>query len=153
MARLTVLLSTPVKGLHCPINPSSTAMLYKYAHIERSGIACYSTVLKIRLKVNNDVMKGKNIEEASSQKIVAFTGNWWTATLAESAANIRAGRTGLYMPPSHSQEDVPIPFIEYIVQYLSFIKSNEFYFYCKTIYGKICEARQRVKCNGMGKFN
>ena len=52
-----------------------------------------------------EVVSGKSIEEASGQKIGAFTGNWWTATLAEGAAMSKAARTGFYTSPAYSTDD------------------------------------------------
>lgn len=80
---------------------------YRYPSIEAlyaSLSETYQMATKTKRAVD-DVVKGKSIEEASGQTIGAFSGNWWTATLSEGAANIRAARTGFYTPSSYSKED------------------------------------------------
>lgn len=80
---------------------------YRYPSIEALHASLretYDMALKAKRAVD-EVVAGKTIEEASGHKIGAFTGSWWTASLAEGAANIHAARTGFYVPPSYTQED------------------------------------------------
>ena len=80
---------------------------YRYPSIEALHSSLsepYNMAIKTKRAVE-EVVSGKSIEEASGQKIGAFTGNWWTATLAEGAAMSKAARTGFYTSPAYSTDD------------------------------------------------
>ena len=80
---------------------------YRYPSIEalHSSLSeTYNMAIKTKRAVE-EVVSGKTIEEASGQKIGAFTGNWWTATLAEGAAMSKAAKTGFYTDPGYSTSD------------------------------------------------
>lgn len=80
---------------------------YRYPSIEalHSSLSeTYNMALKTKRAVD-EVVAGKSIEEASGQKIGAFTSNWWTATLAEGGAMSRAAKTGYYNAPGYTTND------------------------------------------------
>ena len=80
---------------------------YRYPSIEalHSSLSeTYNMALKTKRAVD-EVVSGKTIEEASGQKIGAFTRNWWISTLAEGAAMSRAAKSGYYYDPGYSTND------------------------------------------------
>ena len=81
--------------------------MYRYPSIEalHSSLSeTYNMALKTKRAVD-EVVSGKTIEEASGQKIGAFTRNWWISTLAEGAAMSRAAKSGYYYDPGYSTND------------------------------------------------
>ena len=80
---------------------------YRYPSIEalHSSLSeTYNMAIKTKRAVE-EVVSGKSIEEASGQKIGAFTRNWWISTLAEGAAMSRAAKSGYYYDPGYSTND------------------------------------------------
>lgn len=80
---------------------------YRYPSIEAlysSLSETYNMAMKTKRAVE-EVVAGKSIEEASGQKIGAFTGNWWTAFLAEGGAAMSSSHSGVYHSPGYSYDD------------------------------------------------
>ncbi len=80
---------------------------YRYPSIEAlysSLSETYNMAMKTKRAVD-EVVAGKNIEEASGHKIGRFTPSWWTSFAAEAAAMLKAAKTSFYVAPSYSEKD------------------------------------------------
>ena len=63
----------------------------------------YQIALKTKRAVD-DVVAEKSVEEASGQKIGAFTKNWWASFFAEAGAAVISSRTGTYHAPAYTYD-------------------------------------------------